>query len=211
MVDSIYKEYVLTVPLTDVVNIRAARRPERVENYAFDSSLPYVNIQTLELGTPEQFAEKSGFVIDKNDLVIVKDGARSGKVFYAREGIAASTLAILSPKSDELVVAYLYCYLASCYDDFQSRLKGSTIAHLDMNYLRNLEVPIPDVRIQEEVAGKYQKLENLTNALSEKSLRLKELAIELGSGDLKKKSEMLNEQVELMLKSWLHEVFNKAV
>ena len=211
MVDNIYKYQVQTALLGDIVNIRAARRPERVESYPFDSSLPYVNIQTLEFGTPELFTENSGGVMDKNDLVIVKDGSRSGKVFYAQEGVAASTLAVLSPKSDELNLNYLYCYLTYSYDDFQSRLRGSTIVHLDMNYLRQLKVPYPDVRMQNEIAEKYHNIEKLVNRLREKTLRLKEISIEAGNVELKKLSDNLNAEVDLIQKSWLHQVFKKTV
>ena len=211
MVDNIYKYQVQTALLGDIVNIRAARRPERVESYPFDSSLPYVNIRTLELGTPGLFTENSGGVMDKNDLVIVKDGSRSGKVFYAQEGVAASTLAVLSPKSDELNLNYLYCYLTYSYDDFQSRLRGSTIVHLDMNYLRQLKVPYPDVRMQNEIAEKYHNIEKLVNRLREKTLRLKEISIEAGNVELKKLSDNLNAEVDLIQKSWLHQVFKKTI
>ena len=112
MVDSVYKESAREVVLTELVNIRSARKPERVEDYPFDSSVPYINIQALETETPNKFAGESSFIIGEKDLVIVKDGYRSGKVFFAQEGIAASTLAILSPMNNNVRMDYLYCYLS---------------------------------------------------------------------------------------------------
>lgn len=212
MVENIYTVDVQEKPLADIVEIRSARRPKQVAERPFDSSLPYINIQSLELGESEQqYADVSGVEMTEKDLVIVKDGYRSGKVFYAKEGIAASTLAVLMPKNDDVLTTYLYCYLSYCYDDFQKRLKGSTIGHLDMNYLRQLVIPVPDIRIQNEVAEKYQRIKTLTDELREKALKLKELSIELSSKELKSKCDDLNLQAEMTLKSWLHQIFKKTV
>ena len=211
MAENVYKGYLREVLLGDIADIRTARRPERVEDYQFDSSFPYMNIQALESGKPNKFAEGGTFITEKRDLVIVKDGYRSGKVFYAKEGVAASTLAILTPMSNNVLQGYLYCYLSFCFDDFQSRLRGIAIGHLDMNYLRKLIIPLPDLTKQNEIAKKYQRLEKQVEELKAKSSRLKELSISLGNVDLKKNSEKLNEQVATILKSWLHQIFKKTV
>ena len=211
MVENIYTAGVQEILLEDIVEIRSARRPKQVEEHPFDSSLPYVTIQLLEFGETEQYADLSGVEIGEKDLVIVKDGYRSGKVFYAKEGIAVSTLAILKPQRNDVLTNYLYCYLSYCYDDFQKRLIGATIGHLDMNYLRHLIIPVPDMAKQKEVAEKYQRIESLTNELKNKTLQLKELAIRLDSKGLKNKCDDLNLQVEMTLKSWLYQIFKKTV
>ena len=147
----------------------------------------------------------------ENDLVIVKDGYRSGKVFYAQKGIAASTLAVLSLKNDDVLTSYLYCYLSYRYDDFQKRIKGMAIGHLDMNYLKQMVIPVPDMATQQEVAHKFQRIEELTNELKQKAQRLKELSMEMSRKDLKKKCDELNLQAEMTLKAWLNEVFKKPL
>ena len=212
MIENVYTRDVQELQLADMVSIRAARTPERVEDHPFDSSLPYVNIQSLELGDSEQqYADVTGVEMSETDLVVVKDGYRSCKVFFAKEGIAASTLAVLRHKRDDVLTIYLYCYLSYCYDDFQKRLKGATIGHLDMNYLRQLLIPVPDVAKQKEVAEKYQRIESLTDELKKKALLLKELSIKQGNKELKSKSEGLNKQMELIKKSWLNQVFSRAI
>jgi type I restriction enzyme S subunit len=210
MIDNVYKEAVHKVALADLVDIRSARKPERVEDHPFDSSLPYMNIKALETGALNQFAEEIGYTMNENDLVVVKDGSRSGKVFRAQEGIAASTMAILSARSEKVQMNYLYCYLGYCYDEFQSRLRGTAISHLDMNYLKQLVIPLPDGVRQKEIAEKYQRIESLVNKLEEKSSRLIELSLKLGNSELKKKCEKLNQYGKAMLKAWLHQVFKKV-
>lgn len=211
MIDNVYKDAVHEVVLADLVDIRSARKPERLEDHPFDSSLPYMNIEALETGAINQFAEGFGYTINENDLVVVKDGSRSGKVFRAQEGIAASTMAILSARSEKVKMDYLYCYLSYCYDDFQSRLRGTAISHMDMNYLKQLVIPLPDEARQREIAEKYQQIESLVNKLEEKLSRLIELSLELKNSELKKKCEKLNQHGKTMIKAWLHQVFKKVV
>lgn len=208
MVDSIYKGTTHEYLLTDLVYIHSARRPKRVDDYPFKGSLPYVDIQTLETGVASKYVEGDDYVLDKNDLVVVKDGHRSGKVFHAQKGVAASTFTILTPKNAEVQTGYLYCYLAYCYEDFQRRKRGTTISHLDMNYLKRLMVPLPDVAKQREIAEKYERLESLVKTLNDRTSRLMDLSQKLKDRELKEKCDMLTLQSEDMLRSWLHQVFN---
>lgn len=211
MIDNVYKEAIYEVALADLVDIRSARKPERVEDHPFDSSLPYMNIEALETGALNQFAERIGYTMNENDLVVVKDGSRSGKVFRAQGGIAASTMAILSARTQKVQMDYLYCYLTYCYDEFQSRLRGTAISHLDMNYLKQMVIPLPDEVIQKEIAEKYQRIESMVNKLEEKISRLVELSLKLENSELKKKCEKLNLQGGKMLKAWLHQVFKRVL
>lgn len=212
MAYNVYKDLIREIPLAEIVEIRTARKPERVEEYPFDSSLPYVDIRMLESGVPNRFAEDYRYTIGGGDLVMVKDGYRSGKVFRTKkEGVAASTLAILSPRHEDVLTDYLYCYLAYCYEDLQNNKKGDFIGHLDLNYLKQLKVPVPDVSKQEEIAEQYQRIESMTNETREKVLQLKELSIKLENKELKEASENLNLQVENIMKSWLHQFFNKSL
>lgn len=211
MIDSVFKGTTRSYLLADLVYIHPARRPERIEDYPFGGALPYMDIQALETGNPLRYAEGMDYILKEKDLVIVKDGHRSGKVFRAKEGVAASTLTILTPRCPEIQMGYLYCFLSYCYEDFQSRLRGTTIAHLDMNYLRQMRIPIPDDGRQREIAEKYQRIENLVKAMKEKSASLMELSDKLGSNDMKDRCKSLSLQGDMTLKSWLHQVFGRKV
>lgn len=210
MVDSIYKESIRDIPLTDLVWVRSARIPERVEEYPFEGSVPYIDIKALETATPSRYAEGTGYMMSGSDLVMVKDGHRSGKVFHALDGIAASTLVVLSLERNDMLPGYLYCYLAYRYEDFQNRKRGTTIAHLDLRYLKNLLIPVPDIDIQRKVAEKYQRIETLVSETKAKALRLKELSAAMENKDMKTASENLQQQVEMMQKAWLHQIFRRT-
>ena len=211
MVDNVYKESIREIPLAELVWVRSARRPERVEEYPFNGSVPYIDIKALETASPCRYTEASNFIMSKQDLVMVKDGHRSGKVFHGMEGVAASTLIILSPGSNDISLDYLYCYLAYCYDDFQNRKRGTAVGHLDVRYLKDLLIPVPDIDIQREIAEKYQHIEMLADETKLKALRLKELSTALDNKGLKAASENLQQQVEMMKKAWLHQIFDRVL
>ena len=211
MVDNVYKKLICEIPLAEVVWVRSSRRPERVEEYPFNGSVPYIDIKALETASPCRYTEASNFIMSKQDLVMVKDGHRSGKVFHGMEGVAASTLIILSPGSNDISLDYLYCYLAYCYDDFQNRKRGTAVGHLDVRYLKDLLIPVPDIDIQREIAEKYQHIEMLADETKLKALRLKELSTALDNKGLKAASENLQQQVEMMKKAWLHQIFDRVL
>lgn len=211
MVENIYIGGIREIPLAELVEMHASRRPARVEDFPFAGSVPYIDIKALESAPPNRYTVVSDSLMREQDLVMVKDGYRSGKVFHAKKGVAASTLAILKPKWEGIRMDYLYCYLSYCYEDFQNRIAGMTIGHLDMKYLRNLLIPVPEVSIQKEIAEKYQRLESLINETKEKSLRLKELSELMGEKGLKAESDSLKQQVEMIQKAWLHQIFDRKV
>lgn len=211
MVDNVYKESIREIPLSELVWLRSARRPKRVEEYPFKGSVSYIDIKALETAAPNRYTEASNFIMSEQDLVMVKDGHRSGKVFHGLEGVAASTFIILSQGSNVIFLDYLYCYLAYRYDDFQKRKRGTAVGHLDVRYLKDLLVPVPVMDIQRDIAEKYWRIETLVNETKAKALRLKELATALDNKELKSASEGLQQQVEMMKKAWLHQIFDRAL
>ena len=47
MVDNVYKESIREIPLSELVWLRSARRPERVEEYPFKGSVPYIAAERI--------------------------------------------------------------------------------------------------------------------------------------------------------------------
>lgn len=58
-----------------------------------------------------------------------------------------------------------------------------------------------------EIAEKYNRLELLVKELKTKALSLEELSQKLGSSELKERCNNLAQQGEMILQSWLHQVF----
>jgi len=209
MVWNVYESGAREVRLEDYIIIRAPRKAERIEDYPFDSSLPYLDLHALETGEVTKYAATSNAVVDESSLVIVKDGYRSGKVMRGQKGVAGSTLAVLTPDTDELLPGYLYSYLTYRYDDLQGNSRGTTINHLNTAYLRHMMIPLPSRVTQEQVGEKYQRVEMLAKQLQQDALKLKEVATRLGNKELQIMSEQLSGKAEQIMRAWLQQIFER--
>jgi type I restriction enzyme S subunit len=112
---------------------------ERKEGY-----LPYLLIEAFEEGNIKYWTNERQPFVEAQDIVIVADGERSGKVLRFKEGILGSTLLMLKQK-DSSVDVRNYAYLLLKYKEkelIKHRI-GSAIPHFDKNYLANLKIIIP--------------------------------------------------------------------
>ena len=93
---------------------------------------PYLTIDALSSGNISQRAT-SGIKCTKNNLLMVMDGASSGKLFWGCDGYVGSTLAIVSCPKIETPI--LYFGLKKFQNEIMSHTTGSAIPHADRNYV----------------------------------------------------------------------------
>ena len=93
---------------------------------------PYLTIDALSSGNISQRAT-SGIKCTKNNLLMVMDGASSGKLFLGCDGYVGSTLAIVSCPKIETPI--LYFGLKKFQNEIMSHTTGSAIPHADRNYV----------------------------------------------------------------------------
>ena len=96
---------------------------------------PYFSIEALETGQSTQMSS-DGVLCRGGDVLMVMDGASSGKVYLSDNGFAGSTLSKLI--SDSLPASVLYFGLSRFQDDIMTNTKGSAIPHADKSYISDL-------------------------------------------------------------------------
>ena len=96
---------------------------------------PYFSIEALETGQSIQMSS-DGVPCHGGDVLMVMDGASSGKVYLSENGFVGSTLAKLV--SDSLPASVLYFGLSRFQDDIMANTKGSAIPHADKSYISEL-------------------------------------------------------------------------
>src|SRR5690606_21815804 len=89
------------------------------------------------------------------------DGANAGMVGTNLIGVIGSTLARLSIVNNTLNSNYLFWYLRSINDIIKSQRTGATIPHVNGNALKELEIPLPPLHIQEKIAEILDKADEL--------------------------------------------------
>src|SRR5690606_28572565 len=84
--------------LKQIVKYQKGKKPKILNEEEFDGSVPYLDIKAFEKDEVRRYADvKSSTLIEKDEIGIVWDGARSGWVSKNKAGAVGSTIAILKP------------------------------------------------------------------------------------------------------------------
>lgn len=102
-----------------------------------EDGLPYLVIDDLASNIYTQFSSE-GLACDENDVLMVMDGASSGKVFTGNKGYVGSTLAKLS--SSQIKSSILYFGLSKFEEEIMKNTTGSAIPHTDKSFVSELQI-----------------------------------------------------------------------
>jgi restriction endonuclease S subunit len=103
-----------------------------------ESGQEYLTIDALTKGDNKEFSSY-GVPCNEKDILMVMDGASSGKVFIGKRGYVGSTLAKIE---SSLPSALLYVFLSSVKDSITKNTSGSAIPHADKGFIGELQIPI---------------------------------------------------------------------
>lgn len=136
--------------LGEIVKISKGRKYEEVP---FElSKHRYLNIEDLHGGKAEKYTNEKGVEVCEQDVLIAWDGANAGKVGVGFKGVIGSTLARLSPIIKDVDSRFLYWFLEFSSDFIKSQRTGATIPHVNGQSLRDLDIPLPPLSIQRDIA-----------------------------------------------------------
>lgn len=86
------------IDLREVLIYSKGKRPKILKKVEFENSVPYLDIQAIEMGIIKKWGDKSSSrIISEENIVIVWDGARSGWVGIGKYGALGSTLVGITP------------------------------------------------------------------------------------------------------------------
>ena len=135
------EKYELLFEQSKVIPIGNNLRFIKGKKPAFDSNQkntkPYFSIETLENGEINQELS-DGLPCNEKDLLMVMDGASSGKIFISEEGLVGSTLAKIV--SDTIPLSIIYFGLSKFEQSIMVNTKGSAIPHTDKSYISELPI-----------------------------------------------------------------------
>ncbi|EMO52142.1 restriction endonuclease subunit S [Leptospira noguchii] len=116
--------------------------------------------------------DKNGILSTEEDLLIVWDGANAGTIGYGKCGFAGSTIAVLRKRNvKEYYTQYLGRFLQSQFAILKKNTTGSTIPHIDRGTLLNIQIPLPPLSEQIQIAEILTQAETLI-AQRKESIRL---------------------------------------
>lgn len=129
------------------------KKPPEVRHVPLTGDVPQILISSMNSGEPAGYCSPDGMtMVSENDVLMVMDGAASGRVSTGHSGAVGSTLARLDV---ELPVGpqYFYYWLRSVQAELCRHTTGTSIPHMDKGYLASLEVPVP---LHEHAAREFE-------------------------------------------------------
>ena len=122
------------------------KKPIETSEIEQDKFIPQILIDTFNGGKTIFANPKNTIISDEDDLIMVMDGASSGRIEFGFSGIIGSTLSLL--KIEKPIKSILYFFLKSKEKDIQEKTTGSAIPHTDKNKVYNYQIPIPNNEVE---------------------------------------------------------------
>ena len=94
----------------------------------------------------------------KNDVLILWDGARAGLIGKNHSGVISSTIVNLLTNEKYINKNFLYFYLKGFENFLYDRVNGTTIPHMNRKYIEELEFIDFSLKEQEAIAGYLDRM-----------------------------------------------------
>lgn len=137
---------------------------------------PIIGASEMNGNMPSVYSEDNSVPqCTKNDILFLWDGANAGLVSFFHEGIVASTVTKFTCDNSNIVSTYLY-YLEKNYQRYyKERVGGTTIPHMNSQYIASCPLLIPSTQEQKAIADYL----NTTTAKIDEAIAQQQKMIEL--------------------------------
>lgn len=164
------------VKLGDIVTIKKGKKPLFSE-LPNEKSVRVLQIGDLRNDNNLKFTDdKTGVLVDAEDVLLAWDGANAGTVGYGKTGYIGSTIAVLKKKNSKYYsTVFIGKFLQSQFEYLRSKATGATIPHIDRKSLDSLKLPVIDFTEQIRIAEILTQAENLIRQRKESIALLDEL------------------------------------
>lgn len=118
------------------------KKPKETSEYPQSNFLDYLTIDVLSNQSQMYAYDEKGILANEYDILMVMDGASSGKLFYGKSGLVGSTLAKLNVEEKYLEIVYQFLKQSEKF--ISDNTTGSAIPHTDKGLVLNLKCPISE-------------------------------------------------------------------
>ncbi len=141
------------------------------------------NFENIKYVPQEFFARMSRGIINKYDVLVVKDGATTGKTAFVgndfpfENAVVNEHVFIVRPDTDLLLPEYLFFFLYSAWGQAQieREFHGGAIGGINQSFAENLEVPLPSLVEQRRIVSILDVSSNLRQSKASTNENIKRL------------------------------------
>ncbi len=147
--------------------------------FSDDTSLfPYLAMDYLR-GKAEviQYVEPNEELklVENDEILVLWDGANAGEILKSKKGYISSTMAAIEPDEKYFIKDFFYYFLKSLEKDLKQLSTGTTIPHLNQDYLFGSHFYTPPKDEQDKIVQYIKAQEEKINLFIQKKQRLIEL------------------------------------
>lgn len=126
--------------LKNICKFVKGRKPKEISEQYKSNFSNYLTIEVLSNQNHTYAYDEKGIIANEYDILMVMDGASSGKLFYGKQGLVGSTLAKIDVNNEYLEIIYQFLKFNEKY--ISDNTTGSAIPHTDKGLVLNLKCPI---------------------------------------------------------------------
>jgi len=135
--------------LGDLLLFLKGRKPKSALEVCIDGLIPQILIETFDTGKTLYSDPSNMIIAEDKDILMVMDGASSGRVEIGFNGIVGSTIGLFRPLEKFNYPLFLFYFLKTNEDFVKDNTTGSAIPHADKSLILDLDVEYDLERVKD--------------------------------------------------------------
>ena len=144
-----------------------------------DSSyIPIIRIRDVKPGKASTYYMgnySKEYIVKRGDILVGMDGEFNLEKWNDIDSLLNQRVARITEMPSKSTKGYLYHILGPIFKKIEMEISGGSVKHLSVKIINSISIPLPHIKVQEEIVKILDSFTNLIDALNEElSLRQKQ-------------------------------------
>lgn len=168
----------MSTKLKKIVTMEKGKKPDKIIKEYSCGLKPYLTAENMRNNDYTLWCEEGKTIVKSNeiDTLLIWDGSNAGEVFHGRDGIVASTMVKVTPRTENVNWKYLFYSISDYNNILRSTTNGTSIPHVSQYVFNNLVIPLPPLSEQQEIVEILSTVDDVigkTNTIIEETMQMK--------------------------------------